>query len=170
MSGNPCRQPEQFHKHCRHTACRRFPGKELPLKRHSKAGALTILLCLLMLANGQVLAGRLFIWVDKDGEKHYSDRAPTGLPYRETTVRPASGGARPGFETGIRDAEHDRLKEARRGNPEIEEARQAAAKQHEQRKANCRQARTRYYRETHRPGIRSDNYKSLLQKMNQACD
>ena len=123
-----------------------------------------------MLANSKILAGRLFVWVDSDGEKHYSDRAPTGLPYRETTVRPASGSARPGLETGIRDAEHERLHEAQRGNPAIEEARQAAARQLEQRKANCVQARNSYHRETHRPGIRSSNYKSLLQKMNQACD
>jgi hypothetical protein len=144
--------------------------KELELKRHSQAGALTILLCFLMLANGRVFAGRLFVWVDSDGEKHYSDRAPAGLTYRETVVRPASGSARPGFETGIRNAEHDRLKEAQRENSEIEKARQAAAKQLEQRKANCRQARTRYHQETHRPGTRNNNYKSLLQKMNRACD
>lgn len=137
---------------------------------HTKTGALIILLCLLSLAGDRVLAGRLFVWVDNDGAKHYSDRAPAGVPYRETTVRPASGGGRPGIETGIRDAEHDLLKEAQRKNSEIENARLAAAKKHEQRKSNCRQARNRYHQEIHQPGANSKDYKSFLQKMNQACD
>lgn len=137
---------------------------------HAKTGALTILFCLLLPAGEHALAGRLFVWVDEDGARHYSDRAPAGVPYRETTVRPASGGAQPGFETGIRDAEHDLLKEARRENAEIQNARQAAARRFEQRKSDCRQARTRYHRETHRPGSKGIDYKAFLQKMNRACD
>jgi hypothetical protein len=140
------------------------------MKMRSKTGVLTILFCLLLLAAGQVLAGRLFVWVDNDGERHYSDRAPAGLPYRETTVRPASGDARPGLETGIRDAEHGLLEAAQRENSAIEAARQAAAKQLEQRVSHCRQAHLRYHQETHQPGTRSNDYKSFRQKMNQACD
>ena len=140
------------------------------MKIQSKSGALTILLCLLSLAGGRALAGRLFVWVDNDGTRHYSDRAPAGLPYRETTVRPASGDARPGFESGIRESEHDLLKEAQREISKIEDARLAAAKQREQRKSNCRQARIRYHEATHLPGARGGDYKSFLQKMNQACD
>jgi hypothetical protein len=129
-----------------------------------------MLLCLLQLTGGRALAGRLFVWVDSDGAKHYSDRAPAGLPYRETTVRPASGGARPGFETGIRESEYDLLKEAQREISKIEDVRQAAVKQLEQRKSNCRQARIRYHEATHLPGARGGDYKSFLQKMNRACD
>jgi len=129
-----------------------------------------MLLCLLSLAGERALAGRLFVWVDNDGAKHYSDRAPTGLPYRQTTVRPASGGARPGFETGIRESEYDLLKEAQREISKIEDVRQAAAKQREQRKSNCRQARIRYHEVTHLPGARGGDYKSFLKKMNRACE
>ena len=137
---------------------------------HSKTGMLTTVLCLLLLSGERVFSGRLFVWVDSDGETHYSDRAPAGTPYRETTVRPASGKARPGFETGIRDAEQLLLKQAQRESSEIEKARRTAAKQHEQRKSYCRQARNRYHHETHRPGTKDKDYKPLLRKMNQACD
>ena len=129
-----------------------------------------MLLCLLPLAGGQALAGRLFVWMDNDAAKHYSDRAPIGLPYREIIVRPASGDARPGFETGIRESEYDLLKEAQREISKIDDVRQAAAKQREQHKSDCRQARIRYHEASHLPGARGSDYKSFLQKMNRACD
>jgi len=136
-----------------------------------KPDTLSLLLCLLLLTSGQTPAGRLFEWVDQSGTTHYSDRAPAGQPFAEKTVRPASGSALPGYETGIRDAERDLLKDARRQDAEIERARQAAAKQYEQRKSRCRQARSRYHEATHRPGSKGgSDYKSLRRTMKQACD
>jgi hypothetical protein len=135
----------------------------------SKTDVLTILICLQLPNCERALAGRLFEWVDNDGTRHFSDRAPAGLPYREKTVMPASGGAQPGFETGIRDAEHALLEKVQRENSAIERARQAAAEQFEQRKSDCRQARSNYHQAIHRPGTRNGDYKSLRQKMNKAC-
>ena len=130
-----------------------------------------LLPCLLFLAIGQAPAGRLFEWVDSNGATHFSDRAPAGLPFVEKSVRPASGTAAPGFETGIRDAERDLLKDARRQDDAIKQARKAAAKQLEQRKSRCRQTRTRYHEATHQPGTRGGgDYKSLRREMKQACD
>lgn len=137
----------------------------------SAPGKRTLLLCLVLLNSGQSLAGRLFEWVDHNGRTHFSDRAPAGQPFVEKSVRPASGAAPPGLETGIRDAERSLLKHARRGEEKIERARQAAAMQLEQRQSRCRQARTRYHEATHQPGTKGGgDYKSMRRKMKQACD
>lgn len=138
----------------------------------SKSVTRMLLPCLvLLLTSEQSLAGRMFEWVDQNGTTHFSDRAPAGQPSREKTVRPASGAALPGFETGIRDAERDLLENARRKDAVIKRARQAAARQLEQRQSRCRQARSRYRETTHRPGKKGGgDYKTLRRKMNKACD
>jgi hypothetical protein len=137
----------------------------------SKSVTRMLLTCLVLLTSERSLAGRMFEWVDQNGTTHFSDRAPAGQPFREKTVRPASGAALPGIETGIRDAERDLLKNARREDAEIKRARQATARQLEQRQSRCRQARSRYRETTHRPGKEGGaDYKTLRREMNKACD
>lgn len=137
----------------------------------SKSDTRLLLLCLVLLICEQSAAARLLEWVDQNGTTHFSDRAPAGQSFREKTVRPASGSALPGFETGIRAAERDLLKNARREDAEIKRARQAAARQLEQRQSRCRQARSRYHDAAHRPGTKGgSDYKSLRREMNKVCD
>jgi hypothetical protein len=134
-------------------------------------GQLAMLFGLLLLASEQASAGRLFEWVDRDGTTHFSDRPPVGVPFAEKTVRPASGAARPGNETGIRKAERMLLKNADHQNMELERAKRVAAMLVEQRKSRCSQARTRYQEAIHRPGSAGGgDYKAYRRKMKEVCD
>jgi Domain of unknown function (DUF4124) len=148
------------------------PGGGKQLDVPSNQGKLAALFCLLLLACEHSSAGKLFEWVDSSGTTQYSDRAPSGLPFTEKTVSPASGAARPGNETGIRKAEYAVLENARQQDSEIVQARQAAAQRIEQRKLHCRQARTLYHEATHRPRSAGGggDFKEKRLKMKVACD
>ena len=134
-------------------------------------GTLARISCLLLVACDYISAGNLFEWVDQHGATHYSDRAPSGLPFTEKTVKSASGAARHDNERGIRKAERLLLKKAEQRKSNIELARQAAAKQVEQRKLRCRQARTRYHEASRQRGTAGrGTYKQYWRRMNEVCD
>ena len=137
----------------------------------SHRGTLATISCLLLLAFDLASAGQMFQWLDQHGATHFSDRAPTGLPFTEKTVKSASGAARQDNEIGIRKAERALLKKAEHRHSKIQQSRQATAKQLEQRKSRCRQARTRYQAASHRPGTAGrGEFKRHWRSMKEACD
>lgn len=133
------------------------------------AVALTALNCLLLYGS-QAAAGRLFEWVDADGMQHFSDRAPTGVPYTETVVVSASGEAAPGSRPGLREGERRLLEVARQREAATRRARFADAQQLEAQRARCKRARQHYRTATHRPrSAGGGGYKSLWKRMKEAC-
>jgi len=151
------------------TTLHRFPV-EIRRIMISHRGSLAVVSCLVLVCS-PTTAGKLFEWVDKEGTAHFSDRAPNGLPYTKKTVKPATGPARQGSERGIRKAERLLLKNAGRRKAEVERTRQASARQSQERKSRCEEARNRYHDASHRPGTaRRGDFKVYLHRMNEACD
>jgi hypothetical protein len=90
-------------------------------------------------------AGKLYSWIDENGQAQYSDRPPTGIHYAEKHSRSGSGKNNPGDQRGLRHGEQELLRKSNGRKSDILSSRRTDLKKHMASKKRCSQLEGRYH-------------------------
>ena len=115
-------------------------------------------------------AGKLYSWVDENGQSQYSDRPPTGRHYTEKHIRSVPGKGSPIGERGLRHGEQELLRKSNSRKSDILISRRAALKKHVASKKHCSQLAERYRSLLGEPGEDDrKKVKEAYRHMKSAC-
>jgi hypothetical protein len=118
-------------------------------------------------------AGKLYTWMDENGQTQYSDRPPVGSNYTEKHIRSGSRGSNTAGPGGLRHGELGLLRKNDSREAGITASRRAASKQYEKRKHSCTAAKKRYSDALRSPRSRGLEYKerakNYYHKMRDVC-
>jgi hypothetical protein len=117
-----------------------------------------------------VHAGKLYSWVDENGQSQYSDRPPTGIHYTERHIRSGSGKNIPVDQYGLRHGEQKLLRNINSRKSDILSSRRIDLKKHAASKKRCSQLEARYHTLLSEPGEDDRNkIKRAYRNMKSAC-
>jgi len=115
-------------------------------------------------------AGKLYSWVDENGQSQYSDRPPTGGHYTEKNSRSGSRKNSPTGQRGLRQGEKELLRKSNSRKSDNMSSRRTALKKHAASKKRCSQLAERYRTLLGEPGEDDrKNVKKAYRHMKSAC-
>jgi len=115
-------------------------------------------------------AGKLYSWVDENGQSQYSDRPPTGSNYTEKHIRSGSRESSPAGQLGLRHGEQELLRKSNSRKSDSLSSRRTILKKHEANNKRCSQLAERYHTLLGEPG--EDDRKKIkkaYRQMKSAC-
>lgn len=115
-------------------------------------------------------AGKVYSWVDENGQSQYSDRPPTGSHYTEKRIHSGSRVSGPAGQRGLRHGEKEQLRKSNSRKSENMSSRRTALKKHAASKDRCSQLAERYRTLLSKPGEDDrKNVKKAYRHMKSAC-
>jgi hypothetical protein len=130
-----------------------------------------ILFVLVICFNGSLAhAGKIYSWVDENGQSQYSDRPPIGSHYTEKHNRSWSWESSPASQRGLRHGEKELLRKSNSRKSDILNSRRTALKKHMASKERCSQLAEHYHTLLGKPG--EDDRKKIkkaYRHMKSAC-
>lgn len=115
-------------------------------------------------------AGKLYSWVDENGQSQYSDRPPTGIHYTEKHIRSGPVKNSPVDQRGLRHGEQELLRKFNSRKSDILSSRRTDLKKHVASKKRCSQLEARYRTLLSEPGEDDRNkIKKAYRNMKSAC-
>jgi hypothetical protein len=119
--------------------------------------------CLAQLAN----AGKIYTWVDENGQVQYSDRPPMRGSYMVKPAQIGSGINNATGQDGLRYGEKKLLGKYNSRKADIQASRRAASRKYENRKRDCVAERKKYSNALRSPRSRGIEYKERAKKIYQ---
>jgi len=118
-------------------------------------------------------AGKLYSWVDENGQKQYGDRPPAGSNYTEKPMHTRPGWSNTTGQGGLRHGELGLLRKYDIRETDVMASRKAAARQYKSRKRVCAAATEKYndaLRNSRSRGIEyREQAKKLYHRMRDIC-
>jgi hypothetical protein len=115
-------------------------------------------------------AGKLYSWVDENGQVQYSDRQPIGSSYTEKYIRPGSRANSAAVQDGLRHGEQELLRKSNRRKSDLLSSRRTSLRKYDASKKRCSQLTGRYYATLGEPGADNrEKIKDIYKRMKSAC-
>jgi len=89
-------------------------------------------------------AGKLYSWVDENGQTQYSDHPPTGSRYTEKRLHSGARKNIAASQHGLRQGEQELLRKSLRRESDLMKSRRVASRKNQASKKRCSQQTDRY--------------------------
>lgn len=136
-------------------------NNNLYLARHNSVALMFAII--LLVSNKAVLAGKLYRWIDEQGQQHYSDQRPIGgYDMKLDTVSSRNNAS--GSNSSIRPNESKLLKRLEVRKADRLRSREEASRAYAKKSRRCEMAKERYQRALHDSVAGNDNDRERAKK------
>ena len=122
---------------------------------------LMLLVLAIYFGGSHVYAGKIYSWLDENGQMQYSDRPPIGSHYSEKRIHSESGMSGTVGQRGLRHGEKKLIRKSNKRKSDNLSSRRAALKEHAAGKKRCTQLAERYRTLLGEP---SDDNRKMIKK------